>query len=81
MHSLFVAWQDETTRTWHTVGKLTRRPDGYEFVFTKGADRLDSIPETLFKMRTHERYHFPELIPPLHKQIATSDPHRLQANC
>lgn len=64
MHDrLFVAWQDEVSRTWHTIARLTRTADGYEFVFTRGASRLKSVPENLFGMQLHDRFQFSRLIP------------------
>lgn len=38
MATLYIAWQDPQTRAWHTVGKLTREPEGfYCFTYTEGA--------------------------------------------
>ena len=38
MKSLFIAWQDPTTRLWYTVGRLTREDAAYRFVYTQGAE-------------------------------------------
>lgn len=59
---LYVAWQDEATRTWHTIARLTRDSGGYELIFTQGASRLGDLPERLFKMQLKYRYRFETLI-------------------
>ncbi len=61
--ALYVAWQDQTTRTWHTVARLRRANDEYEFVFTRGAERLRRVPSELFKLDVRKRYRSSELIP------------------
>ena len=62
-NALYVAWQDQTTRAWHTVARLRRVKDEYEFVFTRGAERLRNVPFDLFKMDVHKRYRSNDLIP------------------
>lgn len=38
MNTLYIAWQDPQTRTWHTVGRLDRdESGGYRFGYTSGA--------------------------------------------
>jgi hypothetical protein len=37
MKCLYIAWQDPQTRTWYTVGRLTRENDVYRFEYTRGA--------------------------------------------
>ncbi len=59
---LYLAWQDEATRTWHTIARLTRDSEGYELIFTQGASRLGDLPERLFKMQLKYRYRFETLI-------------------
>lgn len=59
---LYIAWQDEATRAWHTVARLTRDSSGYELIFTQGAERLGDLPERLFKMKLKFRYRFDNLI-------------------
>ena len=61
--TLFVAWQDEESRRWITVARVTRGSDGYEFVFTRGARHLKSLPETLFRIKTGLRYKSAFLLP------------------
>ncbi len=53
---LYIAWQDEATRTWHTIARLTRDSGGYELIFTQGAKRLGDLPERLFKMQLKYTY-------------------------
>jgi hypothetical protein len=41
MKALFVAWQDEKSRHWAPVGRLTYGDDGlYQFVYTQGAETI-----------------------------------------
>lgn len=61
---LFAAWQDEKSRSWHTIGRLTRlRKDEFEFVFTKGAAVLGAMPKDLLGMNTFHSYRSAELLP------------------
>ncbi|TIR16671.1 MAG: hypothetical protein E5X34_25405 [Mesorhizobium sp.] len=60
---IFVAWQDDATRKWHTIGRLTKEKDAYYFVFTKGVKYLRTIPFDLFRMDPKFQYRFEELIP------------------
>jgi hypothetical protein len=62
VEKLYVAWQDETSRTWHTIARLTRDSEGYELIFTQGASRLGDLPERLFRMQLKYRYRFETLI-------------------
>lgn len=66
---LFIAWQDASTRSWHTVARVVRDDDGYEFVFTKGATQLGSFPFDLFNMKLGARYRFDSLIPFLSNKV------------
>jgi HIRAN domain len=54
--SLYVAWQNQVTRAWHTVARLTRSEEGYELVFTRGVSSLLTIPADLFRMDVTKRY-------------------------
>ena len=60
--NLYVAWQDEVSRTWHTIARLTRDSEGFELIFTQGATRLGDLPERLFGMQLKYRYRFEKLI-------------------
>lgn len=63
MHNLFLAWQDQQTRRWHTIGRLSKREKEYEFVFTKGAAALRTVPRDLLRMEPGKRYLSSELMP------------------
>jgi hypothetical protein len=69
---LFLAWQDQDTRRWHTIGQLTAMGDSYEFVFTKGVKYLRSLPSTLFKMKPGERFRSANLMPLFKNKIPPS---------
>lgn len=60
---LFVAWQDQATRSWHTIARLRRVGEEYEFLFTRGVSRLKSVPLDLFRMDVNKRYRSADLIP------------------
>ena len=61
--SLYVAWQNPATRAWHTVARLRRTGDGYEFVFTRGITSMPTIAADLFRMDVKRRYISDELFP------------------
>lgn len=44
--SVYIAWQDPDSRSWHTVGKLSSNNDEYEFNYTNGAKSNNFIPFT-----------------------------------
>ncbi|MFN3347479.1 HIRAN domain-containing protein [Pseudorhodoplanes sp.] len=71
-NALYVAWQDQTSRTWHTVARLRRVKDEYEFVFTRGAERLRNVPSELFRMDVRKRYRSNELIPLFRNRLLSS---------
>lgn len=60
---LYVAWQDQASRAWHTIARLRRVGEDYEFLFTRGVRELNSIPLDLFRMDVNKRYRSAELIP------------------
>ncbi|MGA0532957.1 HIRAN domain-containing protein [Hansschlegelia sp. KR7-227] len=66
---LFVAWQDEQSRTWHTIARLTKSDSSYELVFTKGARQLKDLTQVLFGMNMGYRYQFDTLIPLLKNKL------------
>ena len=39
MKTVFLAWQDPTTRSWWPVGRLTKKDGLFEFVYTNGAKK------------------------------------------
>ena len=61
-NTVYVAWQDSATRSWHTFARLTHKNDDYEFAFTKGADKLNAVPRELFRMNLKDRYRSNDLI-------------------
>lgn len=61
--NLYVAWQDQDSRKWHTIARLTRTDAGFDFLFTRGVERLHSIPSDLFRLDVNKRYSSVELIP------------------
>jgi hypothetical protein len=63
LRDLYVAWQEPETRTWNTIARLRRTGDEYEFLFTRGVTKLNSIPLDLFRMDINKRYRSVELIP------------------
>jgi len=63
MKSLFVAWQNEATREWVPVAKLSKFQDGYELRYTKGADRAVGFTGLGRMLSLNEVYHSTELFP------------------
>lgn len=61
--NLYVAWQNQVTRAWQTVARLTRTEAGYELVFTRGVSSLLSIPSDLFRMDVTKKYSSDTLLP------------------
>ncbi|BCM84103.1 HIRAN domain-containing protein [Methylobacterium indicum] len=61
--TLYVAWQDEATRRWHTIARLQKQGGSYEFVFTKGVAGLPNLTRQLFNMDSGDIYRFENLIP------------------
>jgi hypothetical protein len=59
-HNLYAAWQDER-RSWHTIGRLSRIRDQYDFVFTKGAKVLGRMPKDLLGMNVDQTYRSSDL--------------------
>ncbi|MBD2566404.1 HIRAN domain-containing protein [Anabaena lutea] len=72
MKTLFLAWQDPTTRAWFPVGRLTFDGEKYTFVYTQGArqaqDKCDfnlvySFPDL------HRVYKSTELFPLFYNRV------------
>jgi hypothetical protein len=59
---VYVAWQDEATRLWHTIARVSRHPSYYELVFTEGASRIERAVERIFQMEPRFRYRFEKLL-------------------
>jgi hypothetical protein len=70
---LYVAWQDENTRRWFTVGRLQRLPEGqYEFVYVKGYDdarRIAGMEPILGFKEIDQRYLSERLFPQFQNRI------------
>lgn len=60
---LYVAWQDDVSRKWNTIARLSKIGLGYDFVFTQGVKKLNNIPADVFKMDPRYTYVFDRLIP------------------
>lgn len=63
MKALYIAWQDPENRRWHTVGRLSREQDHYQFMYTKGSQESLRF-DYLGRMRDKEKvYHSDTLFP------------------
>lgn len=62
MVTLYIVWQDPSSRTWIPVGRLTRNGD-YEFVYTKGALRSKQFIPFGRMTNLSTRYRSHELFP------------------
>ena len=60
--SVYVAWQDPATRQWHTIARLSRVADHYEFGFTRGAVHVRGVFKQLFNSNLNEHYVSNDLI-------------------
>jgi hypothetical protein len=63
MTTLYIAWQDPETRSWHTVGKLTKEQDVYCFVYTHGAKASPRFNYLGRMIDLTKRYYSRELFP------------------
>jgi hypothetical protein len=61
--NLYLAWQDQGTRAWHTFARLSRVGSDYVLAFTRGVESLHGVPLDLFKVDVNKEYRFSELIP------------------
>jgi len=61
--SLFVAWQDASTRQWAPVGQLTRAGGLYRFVYTRGAEIMPNFRPFGQMDNIHKAYTAAELFP------------------
>ena len=63
MKALFIAWQDNQSRQWAPVGRLTRENGIYKFVYTRGAEEMPNF-RPFGRMRDlHKAYKSDELFP------------------
>ena len=63
MKALFVAWQDEKSRHWQPVGRLTREGGIYQFVYTRGAEAMPNFRPFGRMQDLHKVYRSEELFP------------------
>ena len=59
---VYIAWQEPVTRQWHTIARLSRAGNLYEFGFTRGADQLRGVVKKLFNSNLDEHYASADLI-------------------
>jgi hypothetical protein len=58
---IYLAWQDQNTRRWHVIGRLSRTEESYEFRYTKGVQNIQNFVH-LPTMSDHKKtYHSTEL--------------------
>ena len=63
MNTLYLAWEDPSSRAWSPVGRLTHENDLFRFVYTKGAQKLKSFT-TFGSMKELDRvYKSSEIFP------------------
>lgn len=60
MNNAFIVWQDEITRLWHPVARVSKNKDGYELVYTKGA-KQDRFKPFVNMNNLRQRYKSSEL--------------------
>ncbi|MCF6211878.1 MAG: hypothetical protein L3J88_10635 [Gammaproteobacteria bacterium] len=75
MKALYIAWQDPETRRWHTVGRLSRENEHYQFVYTRGALESPHF-DSLGRMRDKQKIYRSDTLFPLfaNRLLATSRP-------
>lgn len=57
---VYLAWQDQNSR-WHIIGQLRRTSAGYEFRYTEGIKKVNSIPMQLNMPENDKVYRSNEL--------------------
>jgi HIRAN domain len=67
MKTLFLAWQDPTSRSWFPIGRLTFESNIYSFVYTQGALNAaqESAFQPLYSFPDFERVYKSEVLFPL----------------
>lgn len=63
MKSIYVAWQDPSTRQWAPVGRLSKEDAGYQFVYTRGAEKVNNFRTFGMMDDLHSVYKSSELFP------------------
>lgn len=54
---IYLAWQDQGTRSWHVIGLLRRTNEGYEFRYTQGVRNIENF-SVLPSMPNYEQVYF-----------------------
>jgi hypothetical protein len=63
MTSLYVFWQNPENRSWFPVGILERTQDGFEFLYTRGAEEADCFIPFGLMTDLYKRYRSTTLFP------------------
>jgi len=63
MKALFIACQDTQSRRWAPVGRLTREDGIYQFVYTRGAEKMPNFRPFGRMQDLHKAYKSDELFP------------------
>jgi HIRAN domain-containing protein len=66
---LYVAWQDEKSRSWHTIACLDKHPGEYALTFTRGAKKFDAVLAKLFRFQPGYVYLSDELLPVFRNKV------------
>jgi hypothetical protein len=61
INCIYLAWQDQKTKRWHVIGRLSRIPEGYEFRYTKGVKKIPSFSPMPNMTNYEETYKSSEL--------------------
>lgn len=69
MNTLYVAWQDSTTREWIPVAKLERSLEGFQLSYTAGARRAQGFNGLARMNDLSERYESPTLFAAFENRI------------
>lgn len=73
INSVFVVWQDNITREWHPVGKLTTDGSTYRFNYTKGADASPRFKPFLRMEELNKVYESDLLFPFFSNRVLSQD--------
>lgn len=60
--NVYVAWQEPKSRRWHTIAKLSRSSDRFQFQFTRGSSELGEVTKKLFNSNVADHYQSDQLI-------------------
>ncbi|WP_157648865.1 HIRAN domain-containing protein [Burkholderia ubonensis] len=71
METLFVAWQQASSREWIPVARVDRDESGYRFVYTKGAQRAEGFRPFGRMDDLSAAYHSDQLFPLFSNRLLT----------